>query len=127
MKPHEFVDIRKKINKTQTELSALLGFSTRAIQSYEQGSRNIPVHVESHLYLLLARSKNEKNVLKSCWEIINCPPSKKNQCPVYELNAGTVCWMVNNSLCNGRVQSNWRMKMDYCNTCTVLTSMIKEN
>jgi len=127
MTSHEFAAIRKKINKTQTELSALLGLSARAVQSYEQGARSIPVHVESHLYLLLSRNKRVKSDLKFCWDINKCPPSRKRQCPVYELKAGTVCWMVSGSLCEGKIQSNWHEKMKKCHQCTVLTSIIKDN
>jgi|GEM_PF-6485599 len=36
MTPHELTSIRKEINKSQTELSTLLGLSIGVVQSYEQ-------------------------------------------------------------------------------------------
>ena len=38
--------IREALNKTQHEMAALLGVSARAIQSYEQGWRPFPPHVQ---------------------------------------------------------------------------------
>mgnify|MGYP001822735688 FL=1 len=49
MEKNEFTTIRKKLAKTQKELSELLGTSLKAVSSYEQGWRNIPVHVERQL------------------------------------------------------------------------------
>lgn len=126
MTSHEFTTIRKKINKSQTELSALLGLSTKAVRSYEQGCRGIPPYVEGHLYQLLSILKHYKNELKACWVINQCPPARKKQCSVYKLKAGTLCWMVIGSYCGGKEQVNWREKMKTCHTCNVLVS-IKEN
>ena len=40
--------------KTQNQLARLLGTSFKAIQSFEQGWRNVPAHTERQLLLLLA-------------------------------------------------------------------------
>lgn len=126
MTSYEFTAIRRKINKTQTELSTLLGLSTNAVRSYEHGSRSIPAHVEGHLYQLLSMKKHRKTELKACWIVNQCPHTRKKQCPVYKLKAGTVCWMVIGSFCGGKEQTNWREKMKTCNKCDVLVS-INEN
>ena len=41
----EFAFYRKQLGKTQREMGQLLGTSIKAIHSYEQGWRNVPVHV----------------------------------------------------------------------------------
>jgi hypothetical protein len=46
MKRDNFVGIRRHLGKTQEQMSQILGLSLKAIQSFEQGWRNIPVHVE---------------------------------------------------------------------------------
>ena len=43
-----FIRLRKILQKTQPEMASLLGVSVRAIRSYEQGWRPVPVHVERH-------------------------------------------------------------------------------
>ena len=71
MTRQEFAHIRKKLDKTQKQLSELLGTSLKAVHSYEQGWRNIPPHVERQLFFLVAmrRGENQKD-RKPCW-IIN--------------------------------------------------------
>ncbi|MDH4317770.1 MAG: helix-turn-helix domain-containing protein, partial [Desulfobulbaceae bacterium] len=41
-----FSNARAKLGKTQKELAELLGISLKAVQSYEQGWRSVPLHVE---------------------------------------------------------------------------------
>ncbi|MBU0485355.1 MAG: helix-turn-helix domain-containing protein [Proteobacteria bacterium] len=126
MTSNEFTSIRKKVGKSQIELSQLLGLSVKAVQSYEQGYRGIPAHVEAHLYLLLSLNTSAKNEFKSCWVINQCPAERKNRCPVFKLKAGSVCWMISGSFCRGTAQINWRKKMENCLQCKVL-DFIKDN
>ena len=60
MKKEEFVVARTKLDKTQKEMSQLLGVSINAIYSYEQDRRSIPAHVERQTYFLLSRKRGEK-------------------------------------------------------------------
>jgi DNA-binding XRE family transcriptional regulator len=52
MDKSEFKFFRKKLNKTQKQMAELLGTSLKAIHSYEQGWRTVPVHVERQVYFL---------------------------------------------------------------------------
>ena len=65
--------VRKALGKSQSELAALLGISTRAVQSYEQGWRRLPPYVQrlTGLLLFLKRRKDGPN-LSPCWEILEC-------------------------------------------------------
>jgi DNA-binding transcriptional regulator YiaG len=45
--------VRKVLGVSQAQMAALLGISTKAVQSYEQGSRSVPAHVQRLAALLL--------------------------------------------------------------------------
>lgn len=49
----DFARLRASLGKSQRELAGLLGLSLKAVESYEQGWRNVPSHVERLLYFLL--------------------------------------------------------------------------
>ncbi|MBW2053806.1 MAG: transcriptional regulator [Deltaproteobacteria bacterium] len=123
MESQEFSRLRKKLNKTQKQLSELLGASLKAVHSYEQGWRGIPVHVERQLLFLVFLS-NEGLQNKTCWETLNCPAFRKENCPAWEFKAGTMCWFINGTICEGEAQKNWSEKIKICRTCKVLTSLI---
>lgn len=120
MEKQEFSKIRKTLGKTQRELSELLGTSLKAIHSYEQGWRNIPVHVERQLLFMITQRRGEPVIPKACWTVKKCPTAIKHQCPAWEFNAGKLCWFINGTLCEGTVRKTWREKMKVCRTCEVL-------
>ncbi len=123
MEKKEFITIRKRLHKTQKELSALLGVSLKAISSYEQGWRNIPVHVERQLLLLLSQKNNTSQQL--CWDIRQCSDEVKKSCPAWEFNAGHLCWFISGTICNSDTRKSWEDKLHVCRTCPVFTSQMK--
>jgi DNA-binding XRE family transcriptional regulator len=54
MKRIQFATIRQHLGKTQNQMARILGVSPKAVQSFEQGWRNIPVHIERQILLILA-------------------------------------------------------------------------
>ncbi len=58
MNNKEFHVVRKELRKTQKKLSEILGTSVRAVQSFEQGWRRVPTHVERQLLFLLSMKQN---------------------------------------------------------------------
>jgi DNA-binding XRE family transcriptional regulator len=50
-----FAQIRAYLGKTQKQMAQLMGISNKAIESFEQGWRNITPHIERQLYFLLSR------------------------------------------------------------------------
>lgn len=120
MTKQEFSQVRKALSKTQRELAALLGTSLKAVHSYEQGWRNIPVHVERQLLFMMTHKRGEPMISKACWTIKKCPTERKRQCPAWEFNAGKLCWFVNGTLCEGTAHKCWREKMKICRSCEVL-------
>ncbi len=125
MEKEEFVAARSVLNKTQKEMSQLLGVSVKAVYSYEQGWRAIPTHVERQVFFLLSRKRGTTGLArKSCWTIKKCPPKQRKTCPAYEYNAGKFCWLINGTICECKVQKNWKEKMKICRRCTVLRVLL---
>jgi DNA-binding XRE family transcriptional regulator len=124
MNNRELAQARHYLGKTQRELSRLLCVSTRTIQSFEQGWRNIPASVERQILFLLSlkRSANQKN--NSCWEMLDCPAEWRANCTVWEFKAGYFCLFVNGTSCHGKIQKNWHEKMKVCQECEVYNSII---
>ncbi len=123
MNSSEFKSYRKQLDKTQKELSQLLGTSLKAIHSYEQGWRTIPPAVERQIYFLVSRKSNSPNSKKPCWKIKKCPVERKKQCPAWEFKSGTLCWFINGTVCDGGVQSTWNEKMEVCRSCEVFSGI----
>ena len=118
------ISIRNRLKKTQDQMAHLLGTSIQTIRSYEQGWRNIPVHVERQVFFLIAM-RERNNTHDSCWIIKNCPDEVKKKCPAWEFKAGEYCWLINGTYCKGTVQTNWEEKMRICRTCKVITSLME--
>jgi predicted transcriptional regulator len=88
-----FVLIRKKMNRTQKQLAELLGVSLKAIHSYEQGWRKIPLHIERQLWFLIYQKKKQDGISSEpCWERKSC--EMKDECSAYEFQCGDMCWFV---------------------------------
>jgi DNA-binding XRE family transcriptional regulator len=84
----EFVEARTRLDKTQKEMSQLLGVSVKAIYSYEQGWRSVPTHVERQVFFLLSRKRS------------------------------------NGTICDCKVQKNWKEKMKICRECIVMKDFL---
>jgi transcriptional regulator with XRE-family HTH domain len=100
MQKDEFIKIRKKLGKTQKEMASLLGVSKKAVESYEQGLRNIPVNVERILYFLFFKLNMDSfKDLKTCWTIKKCPPHIRENCVAWIANEGFFCWFLTGKSC----------------------------
>ena len=124
MNQKEFAHFRKRLKKTQKQIAQLLGTSVKAVHSYEQGWRSVPVHVERQIYFLISNMKNGRKVRKPCWVIQKCPPEQKKQCPAWEFQAGMLCWFINGTICEGEVHQNWKEKMKICRSCEAFILLI---
>ena len=124
MEKEEFIAARTKLDKTQKEMSQLLGVSVKAIYSYEQGWRSIPTHAERQVFFLLSRKRGTRDLPKPCWVIKKCVPKRRKQCPAYEYNAGRFCWLVNGTICECKAQKSWKEKMKICRECSVMKDLL---
>ena len=125
MEKKEFSNIRLHLGKTQGQMAQLLGVSPKAIQSFEQGWRNIPVYTERQMLFLMALKNGaaaQKN--RPCWEIRKCPVDIRQNCPAWEFQAGHLCWFINGTICQGWVRESWLKKMKICRQCEVFRDML---
>ncbi|MBW1722114.1 MAG: transcriptional regulator [Deltaproteobacteria bacterium] len=121
----EFCAIRRKLGKTQSQLAQLLGTSLKAVQSFEQGWRNVPVHIERQMFFLLAMKNSANTQPAPCWEVEKCPAATRERCPAWEFRCGNLCWFINGTICHGETRGDWSKKMEACRTCRVFGSVIK--
>lgn len=119
MNSNEFSRVRRALGKTQSELARLLCVSVKAIQSFEQGWRKVPVSNERQLLFILALKTSSNGDSRLCWEIRNCPPERRGRCPTWEFKAGKFCWFINGTLCHGETQRSWGHKIELCRQCEV--------
>ena len=120
----EFSEIRHYLGKTQAEIARLLCVSHKAIQSFEQGWRNIPASAERQLLFLLSLKISSDVKTGPCWEIRNCPADWKKNCTAWEFRAGYFCWFTNGTFCQGEYQENWEKKVRLCRQCEVFHSLL---
>ena len=100
MKKENFINIRKKLDKTQKEMAALLGISIKTVESYEQGLRNIPVNVERIVYFLLFKLNMEKfNGRQLCWDKKKCAGQTRENCIAWLAKEGFFCWFITGRVC----------------------------
>jgi DNA-binding XRE family transcriptional regulator len=124
MQKTQFASIRRHLEKTQTQMAQILGVSAKAIQSFEQGWRNIPVHIERQMLLILALKSRATQRTKPCWLIRECPEKDRQNCPAWQFDAGNLCWFINGTICEGTTQGSWEEKMKVCRDCEVYQSML---
>lgn len=123
MTSEQFSLYRKKLDKTQKALSHLLGVSLKAVQSYEQGWRTVPLHIERKvLFLVVNQRRDDSTKRKECWTLKKC--NCKKECPAWEFQAGHLCWFLNGTLCECTSGQEGKDKMDICRECEVLTSLL---
>jgi hypothetical protein len=107
-------------------MSELLGTSLRAVQSFEQGWRKVPFHIERQALLLLTMRRARSGQVRPCWEIRRCPTSTRETCPAWEFDAGHLCWFINGTMCEGKPQGSWSRKMKVCRNCEVFVPVLSD-
>jgi DNA-binding XRE family transcriptional regulator len=127
MKKKQFAQIRRHLEKTQKQMAQVLGVSPKAIQSFEQGWRNIPVHVERQVLLILALKSRASRKDTPCWLRRDCPEENRQDCPAWQYDAGNLCWFINGTICEGKVQESWQKKMKICQECEVYRSILPQS
>ncbi|MGZ5500848.1 MAG: helix-turn-helix domain-containing protein [Nitrososphaeraceae archaeon] len=74
MNSREFSKVRHSLSRTQNQMAQLLCVSVKAVQSYEQGWRNIPLYIKRQLLLLISLKKTPNRKIKPCWDLKDCAP-----------------------------------------------------
>lgn len=123
MDTEEFLAVRQRLQKTQKAMSQVLGISVRAVQSFEQGWRKVPIHVERQMLFLSAVKKGFDNMVP-CWEMRGCSLQVREVCPAWEFRVGRLCWFINGTLCQGKAQRSWAQKIRICRKCRVFAASV---
>jgi hypothetical protein len=119
----EFSNIRHYLGISQSKLAQLLCVSLKAVQSFEQNWRNIPVYIERQLFLLMSRKQSGRKELKPCWEIKKCDKKCKERCIVWEYKSD-YCWLISGIMHEGKAQKNWGQKIKICQKCSVFREIM---
>ncbi len=122
MDRQEFLEIRHYLSKTQSQMARLLGASLKTVQSYEQGVRHIPPHIERQILFLKAMHDSPRKKPVACWDVLSCPAETREKCPAWEFRMGNFCWFLNGTICHGESQKSWKKKMELCRKCKVFQS-----
>jgi len=116
--------IRDILNRTQEQLGNALNLSAKAIQSYEQGWRAVPIRVMIQLLVLLSLHKKQVKKPIPCWKIRHCPPNKRDLCPSYTIGNGQFCWFLAARTCHPKnVKSS--QKVLPCMECPVIQRLLE--
>ena len=124
MRTLDFIEARRRLGKTQAQMAGILGISLKAVQSFEQGWRNIPQHVERQLLFLSCLEAAEGADPRPCWEVRPCPPETKERCIAWQVKGGRFCWFVTGTLCEGVDQGSWEQKIQACRQCEVFQAKV---
>ena len=92
-------EIRAILGRTQSELASAIGVSEKAVQSYEQGWRRVPVRVMIQLLVLLALYRRHTLDDIPCWEIRKCPTEQRERCASFTVGRGQFCWFIGSKAC----------------------------
>ena len=114
--------IRAQLCMTQTKVAQALGISVRAIQSYEQGWREVPTHVLVQLLVLAAAYRSSSTERKACWEITGCFAEGQKKCPCRHTD-GRLCWLVSGRMCAGH-SANGLNDLSACMSCPVIQKIL---
>lgn len=126
MDKKEFSEIRRRLAKTQSQMAQVLGVSPKAVQSFEQGWRRIPTHIERQALFLLAMRKPPAKKSRPCWKVRTCSKEARQHCPAWEFRVGDLCWFINGTVCNGQIRESWRKKMRICRQCAVFRALFPD-
>ena len=117
--------IRRELGLSQAQFARLVGFSIRAIQSCEQGWRKPGASLERSALLLLMASRNEAGLSNlRCWEVMDCPPERRQECITYRSRQGHLCWFLNGTLCTNEKLQDWETKRPVCLNCTLFQMLM---
>ena len=91
--------LRTAMNWTQSETAAFLGISKKAVESYEQGWRNVPGSIWKELLTIVAGRRGFPRGCKKCYKVLQCSPEIREHCFCGSKMDGRFCWMTASACC----------------------------
>ena len=124
MKKKWIKDVRSALGITQADLAEAIGVSTKAVQSYEQGWRNVPAPMVSQILMLLAVHRDRTIERKPCWDVTSCPPGTRKKCPSFKVSRGAFCWFVSGKACGRKGEGRGSEANIACLDCAVVKRLL---
>ncbi|MCX7028478.1 MAG: helix-turn-helix transcriptional regulator [Spirochaetes bacterium] len=123
-----FARVRTLLGKSQKALADLLGVSLKAVESYEQGWRNVPSNVERMLYFLLFKLNQDAFTSEApCWVRTSCSEETRRGCVAHVTGEGHFCWFFTGGLCaSARASGEGERHCYQCVAFTRLKSLVEE-
>ncbi|MFZ4618207.1 MAG: helix-turn-helix domain-containing protein [Rectinemataceae bacterium] len=120
----EFSRLRALTGRSQKDLAGMLGVSRKAVESYEQGWRQVPPVTERMLYYIAFKLRISRlEDQPPCWKARNCPEATKSDCPAWKSRDGHFCWFITGRLCAAARHSAEPDR--YCFGCPVFTDELE--
>lgn len=120
-------DIRAILGRTQKEMAVALGISEKAVQSYEQGWRNVPVRTMIQLLVLLALYRRQTMDDIPCWEIRKCDSQVRESCASFQVGRGQFCWFIGIPSCRPPTPLEPTNSVLHCMGCPVVQRLFSRN
>jgi hypothetical protein len=108
---------------TQSETASFLGLSRKAIESYEQGWRNVPDAVWKELLTLAAVQRGYPTGYKPCRRVMGCSAEIRHTCFCSRKMGGFFCWMTAATNCR-RNHPELKRGLLTCVTCPVVRQFL---
>jgi transcriptional regulator with XRE-family HTH domain len=122
------VGIRRELGLSQSELAGLLGMSSRAVQSYEQGWRHpSPAAQRLLLLLLIAQRRGISFPTQCCWKAMDCRSELRDRCAAYRSRQGHLCWFLTGTFCAGERTKTWAEKWRKCRRCSFMRDLLRKS
>lgn len=123
---NDLKSIRDALDMSQGKFAELMNISIRAVQSYEQGWRTVPAHVQCKAAMMVYLGWRKDQVkVEPCWDICGCEEEKKATCNAFLMNAGDLCWLMTDSCCQGKKLKTWQAKINRCGKCPAMTRWLR--
>lgn len=119
--------LRTTMGWSRIEMSSFLGVSRKAVESYEQGWRNIPNRVWKQLLTVAAIQNDYSRAARPCWELTDCPETTRHECFSGHAMKGQFCWMTATRCCRQKVLRSHDPQGDFliCLNCPVVKQFLK--
>jgi DNA-binding XRE family transcriptional regulator len=119
--------VRGVLGLSQAKFARLLGVSARAIQSYEQGWRNMPRPLVAHVMTVLAIYCDHPAQSPSCWSLTGCPEEARSRCTAFTLGRGHFCWLLTGTTCGKSEKTACASGSQPCIGCVVIKKMLDKS
>jgi len=118
--------LRTELGHSQKEIAEILGISKKTVQSYEQGWRKTPPHVEQMVLLqAILRRHADLRKIPFCWQANKCSAEIRRNCPSSKLRTPGFCWLLTGTLCYGQPTGSWAAKRGRCLKCKVMEGLLE--